>query len=168
VKHHLAQVNVAYMRAPQDDPLLADFVARLDEINALAEQSPGFVWRYISDSRDPTSREYDDPMVLFNMSVWDSVEALHAFTYKTAHAEVFAKRAKWFDDAMRMMASRQMALWWIPEGTRPTASDAKTRLAHITAHGPSAFAFTFKQSFAPDGREIVRGNAPVQAMATGQ
>ena len=148
---HLAQVNIAYMRAPQDDPLLADFVARLDEINALAEQSPGFVWRYISDSRDPQAREYDDTLVLFNMSVWQDIDSLHAFTYRTAHAQLFAARKKWFDDATARMQSRSMALWWIAAGSTPSVEEAKTRLAHLTAHGSSATAFTFKQRFAADG-----------------
>lgn len=153
---HLAQVNVAYARAPLDDPRLADFVARLDEINALAENSPGFIWRHVADSRDAHAREYADPKVLFNLSVWDSVEALHAFTYRTAHAEVFAKRANWFDDAMAMMGSRAMALWWVPAGHRPTPTEAKARLAHLTMHGSSAHAFNFKQRFAPDGAPVER------------
>lgn len=151
---HLAQVNIAYMRAPQDDPLLADFVARLDEINALAEQSPGFVWRYISDSRDPDAREYDDTLVLFNMSVWQDIDSLHAFTYRTAHAQLFAARKKWFDDAMARMQSRSMALWWIAAGSTPSVEEAQTRLAHLTAHGSSATAFTFKQRFAADGTAL--------------
>jgi hypothetical protein len=151
---HLAQVNVAYMRAAQDDPLLADFVARLDEINALAEQSPGFVWRHISDSRNPEAREYEDTMVLFNMSVWQDIAALHDFTYRTAHAQLFAARKKWFDDAMERMQSRSMALWWIPAGTFPVVQDGKERLAHLTAHGPSPKAFTFKQRFSPKGKRL--------------
>ena len=148
---HLAQVNIAYMRAPQDDPLLADFVARLDEINALAEQSPGFVWRYISDSRDPDAREYDDTLVLFNMSVWQDIDSLHAFTYRTAHAQLFAARKKWFDNAMARMQSRSMALWWVAAGTVPTVDEAKERLARLTAAGPTAFAFTFKQRYSAEG-----------------
>ena len=151
---HLAQVNVAYMRAPQDDPLLADFVARLDEINALAEKSPGFIWRYICDSRDPEAREYEDSMVLFNMSVWRDIDSLHAFTYRTAHAELFAKRRKWFADAMSAMHSRSMALWWIPAGQIPSADEAKQRLASLTSDGPSPYAFTFKQRFAANGERI--------------
>ena len=148
---HLAEANVAYMRAPQDDPLLADFVARLDEINALAEKSPGFVWRYISDSRDPNAREYDDVMVLFNMSVWRDIDALHNFTYRTAHAELFANRKKWFDDAMARMQSRNMALWWIPVGHIPTVDEARQRLQQLTKDGPTPSAFTFKQRFSPQG-----------------
>jgi hypothetical protein len=152
---HLAEVNVAYMRAPQDDPLLADFVARLDEINALAERSPGFVWRYISDSRDPAAREFDDVMVLFNMSVWRDIDALYDFTYRTAHAQLFANRKKWFDDAMARMQSRSMVLWWIPAGHIPTVDEAKQRLTQLTKDGPTSAAFTFKQRFSPEGMRLV-------------
>ncbi|MBL8519245.1 MAG: DUF3291 domain-containing protein [Betaproteobacteria bacterium] len=168
MQFQLAQANIAYLRAPMDDPLLAGFVSRLDEINRLAEQSPGFVWRYISDSRDTTAREFDDPMVLFNMSVWRDIDSLHAYTYKTAHAQVFAQRATWFEDAMKAMGSRHVALWWIPAGTLPTAAVAKARLQHITQHGPSAFAFTFKQRFAADGQAIERAAAPATVQVPGE
>ncbi len=151
MSHQLAQVNIAYMRAAQDDPLLADFVARLDEINALAETSEGFVWRYISDTRNPEQREFDDERVLFNMSIWRDIDSLHRFTYRTAHAQLFASRAKWFEDIAARMQSRGMALWWIPEGHIITVDEAKERLAHLTATGPSGFAFTFKQRFSPEG-----------------
>jgi hypothetical protein len=69
-RFELAQANVAYALADHDDARLADYFARLDEMNELADRSPGFVWRYLSDSRDPRQREFDDPRVLFNLSVW--------------------------------------------------------------------------------------------------
>src|SRR3954469_23493588 len=102
---HLAQINLAYARADEDDPVMAEFMAQLDEINALAESSPGFVWRYITDSRDPNQRELADARVLFNMSVWDGAESLHAFAYKSRHAHVFAARKKWFDEWKDRVAS---------------------------------------------------------------
>jgi heme-degrading monooxygenase HmoA len=145
--YQLAQANVAYALAPADDPRLADYIARLDEINELAERSPGFVWRYVTDSRDPAQREFDDPLVLFNMSVWDSIEALHAYTYRTAHAEVYAARRRWFADAKAVVGGHALAMWWIPRGELPTVADAKERLATIEAHGPTERAFTFKQRF---------------------
>jgi hypothetical protein len=148
----LAQVNIAHLRAPLDDPLLASFVARLDEINALAEGSPGFVWRHVSDSRDPSQREYDDPAILFNMSLWQDIATLHAFTYRTAHAAIFARRTEWFDGAAVSMQLRNMALWWLPVGELPSVADAKDRLARLTAVGPSPFAFTFKQRYDSAGR----------------
>lgn len=147
--YQLAQANVAYAIAPADDPRLADFVARLDEINQLADRSLGFVWRYITDSRDPSQREFTDPLVLFNMSVWESIEALHAYTYRTAHAEVYAARKRWFVDQKSLVGGHALAMWWVPHGERPSVADAKDRLATITAHGPSERAFTFKQRFPP-------------------
>jgi heme-degrading monooxygenase HmoA len=149
VTYHLAQANVAYAIAPADDPRLADYIARLDEMNQIAERSAGFVWRYLTDSRDPSQREFEDPLVLFNMSVWESIEALHAYTYRTAHAEVYAARRRWFTDDKAVVGGHALAMWWIPRGELPTVADAKQRLAAITASGPSERAFTFKQRFAP-------------------
>jgi len=147
--YQLAQANVAYAIAPADDPRLADYVARLDEINRLADGSPGFVWRYLTDSRDPEQREFGDPLVLFNMSVWESIDALHAYTYRTAHSEVYAGRKKWFIDQKAVVGGHALAMWWIQRGERPTVADAKQRLAAIVEHGPTERAFTFKQRFPP-------------------
>jgi len=149
--YQLAQANVAYAIAPVDDPRLADYVVRLDEINQLADRSPGFVWRYLTDSRDLEQREFTDPYVLFNMSVWESIEALHAYTYRTAHAEVYAARRRWFIDDKAVVGGHALAMWWIPRGELPTVADAKQRLALITANGPSERAFTFKRRFDPPG-----------------
>ena len=149
--YQLAQANVAYAIAPADDARLADYMARLDEINQLADASPGFVWRYLTDSRDPAQREFADPLVLFNMSVWESIEALHAYTYRTAHAEVYAARKRWFVDHKAVVGGHALAMWWIPHGERPTVADGKERLATIVAHGPTERAFTFKQRFPPPG-----------------
>ena len=155
MEHHLAQVNLAYMRAAQDDPLLADFVAQLDEINALADRSPGFVWRYVSDTRVQNDREFQDIRVLFNMSLWESVQALHTFTYKTNHAKVFAARMKWFDewkDRVRTLkelgeGTPGVGLWCVPAGHIPTPEEAKTKLRLLGHKGPCPDVFTFKQRF---------------------
>lgn len=152
----LAQANVAYMLAAEGDPRMADYMARLDEINALADRSPGFVWRYLTDSRVPEQREFEDPRVLFNMSVWESIDALHAYTYRTAHAEVYAARKRWFADVKAVVGGHALAMWWVPRGERPTVAEAKERLAWIAEQGPSVRAFTFKQVFAPQGA----GGAP--------
>lgn len=145
--YHLAQANVAYALADASDPLMASYIARLDEMNQLAERSPGFVWRYLTDSRDPAQREFPDPRVLFNMSVWDSIEALHAYTYRTAHAEVYAGRRTWFAEAKAVVGGHALAMWWLPAGERPSVADAQERLQLITEHGPSERAFTFKKRF---------------------
>ena len=147
----LAQANIALLRAPADHPSNAAYVARLDEMNALADTSPGFVWRYLTDSRDPSQRELGDPLLLFNMSVWASLEALHSYTYRTAHAEVYAQRRTWFEEAEEKTGLARLACWWVPAGTRPTVADARARLSHLRANGPSAFAFTFKAAFGLDG-----------------
>lgn len=91
--YHIAQYNIARMRAELDDPIMAGFVARLDELNHLADCSPGFVWRYQTDEGHSTSvRPYEDGQININMSVWESIDALHAFAYSGGHAPVYAAR----------------------------------------------------------------------------
>ena len=142
--YHLAQFNLARAIAPLDDPELADFMARLDEINALAETSPGFVWRLQSDSGNATDiRAFDDPRMLVNMSVWSSAEALFDYVYRSGHGKVMARRREWFEP----MAGPYTVLWWVPAGHRPTVEEANDRLGHLKDHGPTAEAYTFKQRF---------------------
>jgi hypothetical protein len=139
--HHLAQVNIARMRAPLDDPSMSDFVSRIDEINAFAEADPGFVWRWTDSYNGP----FQAPDLLFNLSVWKSVDALRAYAYRSEHAQLFRDRLKWFHPS----AGPTLALWWIPAGRQPTPAESKERLDHLTEHGPSSFAFNFKQAFPP-------------------
>lgn len=144
---HLAQVNIARMKTPLDDPAMAGFVARLAEINALSDRSPGFVWRLQTPEGDATYlRPYDDDRILFNMSVWESIESLKHFVYRTAHTEVLGQRHSWFEK----ISAAYLALWWVPAGHLPGIDEAKQRLAHLEAHGPAPFAFTFKKPFPPD------------------
>jgi len=148
---HLAQVNIGRLRAPLDDPLLAGFVARLEDINALADASPGFVWRLQTEAGDATSlRPYDDERILFNLSVWASAEDLREFVYRSAHAGVMRQRKSWFERFDGMY----YALWWIPAGHVPAIAEAKERLEHLRSHGESARAFTFARLFpAPDSAQ---------------
>ncbi len=151
---HLAQLNIARAIAPLDSPPLADFVAALDRINALAEASPGFGWRLVGDGGNATDvRVGDDPDVIVNMSVWASVEALFEFTYRSGHIEVMRRRREWFEAS----SGPYMVLWWIPAGHVPTVDEAMARLAHLRAHGPTAHAFTFKQRFAAPGDDAAPG-----------
>jgi heme-degrading monooxygenase HmoA len=164
VQHHLAQVNVAYSRGAQDDPVMAEFIAQLDEINTLADRSPGFVWRYISDTRDEAQREFEDGKVLFNLTVWESMEALHAFTYRTNHAKVFAARKKWFEDWKDSVRNVKelgegvpfLVLWWVPAGHIPSAKEGIEKLRLLGQKGPCPEAFTFKQAFSPAGQPLER------------
>ena len=158
--HHIAQLNIALAKAPLDDPLLADFMAQLDAVNAMAEASPGFVWRLKSDSGNATDiRAYDDPRMIVNMSVWESIDALFAFTYKTAHTKVMNRRKQWFEP----LPGPHLVLWWVPAGTIPTVAEAQQRLQYLAQHGPSATAFTFKVRFVPPAQPIVgaTGRSPV-------
>jgi len=145
--YHLAQVNIARMKAPLEDPLMASFVRRLDEINSLAEGSPGFVWRLQTPDGNATYlRPYDDDRILFNLSVWESVEALKKYVYQTAHVEMLRGKQQWFE----RFAGAYMALWWVPAGHVPGIDEAKKRLAHLEQNGPSQFAFTFQEICQPD------------------
>ena len=148
-KWHLAQYNVATLVAPLDDPQLADFHINLKPINELADRSAGFVWRHQNaDGNSTGTRVGDDPLVVINFSVWESVEQLFEYTYHSDHVEVFRRRREWFQDHF---GQHYLAMWWIPAGTIPTVEEAEARLAHLQAHGPTAWAFTMKHRFpAPD------------------
>jgi hypothetical protein len=142
---HLAQVNIGQVRGPMDGELMRGFASRLDEINALADCAPGFVWRLQEPSGNATGlRPFaGDDTLLINMSVWETVEALRLYTYRTAHAELVRDRHLWFEK----FAGVYMVLWWVPAGHIPTVEEAKERLAHLEAHGPTPYAFTFQKPF---------------------
>jgi len=144
----LAQANVARMRAPLEDPLMEGFRSQLERINALADRSPGFVWRLQSDEGDSTSiRAFDDPMLLFNMSVWESLESLHAYVYRSDHVRPLRARRAWFEP----MAAPSLVLWWIPAGHVPTVEEARAKLDLLRERGPSPEAFTFRHAHPAPG-----------------
>jgi len=146
--YHLAQINVARMLAPLDDPIMADFVAQLDAINAVADQSQGFVWRLQTEEGNATSiNAFENDCILVNMSVWESVEVLHQYTYRSQHAGVFRDRKKWFVP----YDGPYFTLWWIPAGHIPSVEEGKERLEMLRLNGPTPEAFTFKKHFpSPD------------------
>lgn len=154
---HLAQVNIGRARGEMTDPIMAGFAARLEEINALAERSPGFVWRLQTEDGDATAvRPYPgDNRIMINMSVWTDLGALRAYVFRSDHAEVMRNRREWFERFERVY----VAMWWVPAGHRPTVAEAVERLAHLEAHGPTAYAFGFAQPFGPDGQPITREGA---------
>jgi len=144
----LAQVNIGRARGEMTDPVMAEFVARLSEINALADRSSGFVWRLQTEDGDATAvRPYEDTGILINLSVWTDLPALRAYVYRSAHAEVMKRRREWFERFERVF----VALWWVPAGHRPSVAEAVARLVHLEQHGPTAFAFSFAEPFGPDG-----------------
>ena len=140
----LAQINIARMLAPLEDPIMADFVAQRDEINRLGDAAPGFVWRsQSSDSNAMAITLFDDTYLMVNLSVWESVEALFEFAYRSQHGRVISRRRKWFES----MGTPILALWWIPAGVIPTPEEGKARLDNLTQHGPTSYAFTFKDRY---------------------
>lgn len=140
----LAQVNVGRLLAPIDAAEIAEFVAQLEPINALADGSPGFKWRLTTSEGNATAlRPFDDDLILVNMSVWDSLESLRAFTYSSAHVGVLGRRREWFE----RMETAHMALWWVPAGHRPAVDEARDRLELLRRDGPTPLAFTFRTPF---------------------
>lgn len=144
-RHALAQLNIARLAAPIDSPRLADFVANLERINALAEAAPGFVWRLQDDAGDATAIRHFGEDVLINMSVWRDVASLQDYVYRSAHTEVLRRREEWFEK----IREGYLVLWWVPAGHRPSLDEAGSRLDTLRRNGPTADAFTFKKVFPP-------------------
>jgi hypothetical protein len=157
-RFHIAQVNVGRPKAPVDSPMLAEFRALLDPVNAVADAAPGFVWRLQDESGNATGLAVPgDDSLIVNMSVWESIDALWDFVYSGAHLEVMRRRREWFE-AMELY----MCLWWVPAGHRPTVDEAAERLGLLRLYGPTPRAFTFKQRFEPapfnDGERAIAGH----------
>jgi hypothetical protein len=145
---HIAQLNIARLRADRDDPLVKDFFAAIDPINAIADESPGFVWRLQDENGNATAiRPWDDDRLIVNMSVWQTIEALEHYVYRSAHVGVLRRRREWFHH----LGQRSLALWWVEPGHIPTVDEAKARLEHLERHGPTPVAFTFQERFPATG-----------------
>jgi hypothetical protein len=146
-QYELAQLNIAVLKEPLDSPRLADFVANLDRINALAEDSPGFIWRLKTEAGDATSLRPLGDETIVNMSVWRDIESLNKYVYRSAHVEIMRRRKEWFE----RVSEAHMVLWWVLRGHRPTEIEAIEKLKALRENGPSADAFTFRHAFpAPD------------------
>lgn len=142
--YHIAQVNIVRALYPLDDPRIAEFMDNLVRINELGKQTPGFVW--ILEGSDGTATSihmYEDPSILVNMTVWESIEALFQYTYYSAHTDFFRRRHEWFHAS----TTPSLALWWVPAGHTPTLEEARERLEILTERGATPLAFTFKQKF---------------------
>jgi len=140
---NLAQLNIAHLQDSVESEQLSDFVANLDRINALAESADGFVWRLI-DADDPMEPSHGfDSDVIVNLSVWDSIELLHNYVYRTVHKDIMRRKGEWF----HRMPRAHMVLWWHPANERPTAAQAHEKLRYLQDNGPTSKAFTFRQAF---------------------
>lgn len=142
---YLAQLNLAHALAPMDDPVMADFVNNVDRINALSDDSPGFVWRLeVDDSADAEAGSvFGTSFILVNMSVWKDKESLFNFVYNSNHVEIFKRKKEWFQKIPKM----HMVLWYIEEGHIPTVEEAKERLDYLRKHGESEYAFSFRSRY---------------------
>ncbi|MFC9325631.1 DUF3291 domain-containing protein [Kitasatospora sp. NPDC057015] len=159
---HLAQLNVATLRHPLDDPRIAPFVELLDPVNAAADGAPGFVWRLAEEGEaDATGLRPAGEDVIVNLSVWQSQEALWDFAYRSGHLEVVRRRREWFE---RHVESH-LVLWWVPAGHLPTVEEALERLADLRANGPSPRAFTFASSYTADEAARTVGPTPAGSPA---
>ena len=149
VTDQLAQVNIARLRAPLTDPLLADFVDLLAPVNAAADAAPGFVWRLGEEDGNATAIPAFDwdvagsAGIITNMSVWTDLASLSAFVYDEMHVQVLRRRREWFE----RMSEAFSACWWVPQGHRPSTDEAEERIRHLRAHGPTPTAFTLTRSF---------------------
>lgn len=161
-QYHLAQVNIATLRAPLDDPSMADFVAQIREINAIADADPGFVWRLRSEGAEDATRirAFDDDRILITLTVWRSLEALSQYVYHGGHGAIMRDRRRWFE---RSTIQPILALWWVPVGHYPTVEEAKARLAHLRQYGPTPDAFSFGTPFPSPETAAQR---PIGAMAS--
>ncbi|MFO1046482.1 MAG: DUF3291 domain-containing protein [Geminicoccaceae bacterium] len=155
--HHLAQLNIARPRGPLDGPVMAEFMANLARINGLGDASPGFVWRLQDEGGDATALEQPfGPDIIVNLTVWQDVETLRAFAFRSEHAAFLRRRAEWF----LKLAGPPAVLWWVPAGHRPALAEAKARLELLAETGPSPAAFTFARAFGPQGMPLRRGPVP--------
>jgi Domain of unknown function (DUF3291) len=139
---HLAELNIGRLHQPLDHPDTAEFVAALDHVNALAEAAPGFVWRLTDESGLSSSyvRASDDPLVVINLSVWETVEQLHDFVFRTGHTEYLRRRREWF----QKLVDAFLVCWWVPADHVPTVDEAMERLALLRRDGVSDDAFTMR------------------------
>jgi hypothetical protein len=153
-ERRLAEVNVARLRAGLDDPAMVGLVRALDDVNWLAEQSPGFVWRHRPDDgpaaafgpRKPVEfgQLADAGEVVVTLSVWESFDSLRQFVYRTAHALFMQRRTRWFEP----IGGFTTALWWVPVGVEPSVGEALDRLEHLRTHGPTPHAFSLRRELA--------------------
>lgn len=143
----LAQINIGRIKGVDiNDPIMKEFKDNLDTINGLAESSKGFVWRLKDDQNNATSiNPYEDVQVLINVSVWETIEDLEFFVYRTFHTDFLRRRKQWFQSYGKAFT----AMWWIEAGHFPTIEEATYRLDYLQKNGPSAFAFDFKQKYPP-------------------
>ena len=142
----LAQCNVALPKAPLDTPVMAGFVKAIDDVNWLADKSPGFLWRLLPQHGYVTFGPMEGDEVIVTLSVWMDIEALQRYVYRTAHGLFMGQRRRWFVP----IGGLTTAMWWVPDGERPSLDDGLSRLEHLRRKGPTPHAFSLRRQFDPE------------------
>jgi Domain of unknown function (DUF3291) len=157
-RYHLAQLNVGTARGATDSPVMAEFMAGIEPVNALADAAPGFVWR-LADGDGPgaTALRPRGPDLMVNMSVWETLAALRDFVYRNgSHLDYMRRRREWFHP----MPEHHLVLWWIPAGHTPSLDEALSRLELLRSNGPSPLAFTFREPYDPPAGPAAGPDSP--------
>ncbi len=144
-QYQIAEINVARMKGVHiNDPIMKEFVDNLDHVNGIAEKSEGFIWRLKDENNDATSfNPYNDEQIIINVSVWETIEALETFVYKTFHTDFLKRRKEWFNSYGKVAT----ALWWIPQGEFPTVEEAVAKLDYLQKNGATPVVFNFRNKF---------------------
>jgi heme-degrading monooxygenase HmoA len=140
---HLAQINIATAKAAMDSVIMKGFIDRLDEINQLADKSPGFIWRLKSEEGTATITGFEDPSIIVNMSVWEDLDSLKNYVYKSVHLQLLKEKNTWFNK----MSDAHQVLWWVPSSHIPSISEGEEKLKYIREHGVTDVAFNFAKNF---------------------
>lgn len=150
--YHLAQLNLARLKAPKGDPLTEEFFNAIPAINTLAEAQPGFVWRLVGEVKDHTDVPFFlDPHLVVNISLWKDVESFRHFVYKSGHVQYIKRKKEWFQPFDGPFA----VLWWVEAGEIPTLAQAKEKLELLKQDGPTQQAFDLHNLFqAPVTEEV--------------
>jgi hypothetical protein len=144
-EYQLAEINIARMKGVAiSDPIMKEFVDNLGKVNEIAEQSEGFVWRLKDEDNNATNlNPYNDEQVIVNVSVWDSIESLEHYMYKTFHSEFLKRRKEWFQSFGQVST----AMWWIKKGEIPDINQATEKLDYLQKNGASEIVFNFRQKY---------------------
>ncbi|MDQ7050802.1 MAG: DUF3291 domain-containing protein [Enterobacterales bacterium] len=143
-RYHLAQINIAQAKDSMQSPVMDGFVKRLDEINQLAEQSEGFIWRLKTEQGDATGiNAFEDDRLIINLSLWNNLDSLKHYVYQSVHIDLIQDKKHWFNK----IKPAHLALWWIPEGCIPSIEQGKQKLQYLQNHGASASVFTFAKPY---------------------
>lgn len=141
---HIAQLNIARALHAMDAPEMREFVDAIEAVNQVADSSPGFVWRFQDEPGNaPGLSTFDDPHLLINLSVWETVEQLRDFMFNSLHLDYLKRKKAWFEK----LPEASFVMWWVAEGHVPTLQEAQQRLEQLRREGETASAFSFRSIF---------------------